>query len=561
MARVLISARMRLSLCQLDPTVGDLEGNRALILRDARRAAEAGASLAIYPELALTGYPPRDLLERPAFIADTAAALDALASELPKGITALVGFVERAAREVGPSLHNSLAVVRGGEIVAIARKRLLPTYDVFDEARYFAPGDESTVIEVDGVRVGLTICEDMWNTVPTPLATRRYDVDPVAEVIAKGAELVVNVSASPFILAKRIGRGEMLATVARRHARPLVFVNQVGGNDDLVFDGASASYAADGKLLHRLPSFDAASRVIELGSSGTLSEGPLTDEAAALDALTLGVRDYAAKCGFSGALVGLSGGIDSALTAAIAARALGPENVLGLAMPTRFSSRHSLDDARALAENLGIDYRVVPIDAIFQAYIDALTEPLDSLGPAGPGDVTFENIQARIRGATLMAMSNRRGLLLLTTGNKSEIAVGYCTLYGDMAGGLAVIADLSKTFVYRVSREVNRQAGRELVPRSTLEKPPSAELRPDQKDSDSLPDYSVLDAILERHVERGLAADDIVAEGFERAVVERVVRMVRAAEYKRRQMPPGLILTAKAFAVGRRFPIAQRYTR
>ncbi len=552
---------MRVALCQIDPVVGDLDGNRARVLHDVLRAAEAGASLAVFPELALTGYPPRDLLDRASFVADSEASVLALAAAIPPRITVLVGFVERAERPSGPSLHNAVAVLRDGAVLAVARKRLLPTYDVFDEARYFAPGSAPTVVEVDGVRVGITICEDIWNTVPTPLATRRYDVDPIADVIAAGAELLVNASASPFILPKRVGRSEMLAAVARLHARPLVFVNQVGGNDDLVFDGASAVYAADGTTLHRLPCFEEALRVVDVGAPGVVSPLPESDEAAALDALTLGIRDYAAKCGFRGALVGLSGGIDSALTAAVAARALGPDKVLGVAMPTRYSSQHSLDDAAALAANLGIDYRVVPIDGIFQSYLDGLGPHLEALGPAGPGDVTFENVQARIRCATLMAISNRRGLLLLTTGNKSEIAVGYCTLYGDMAGGLAVIADLPKTFVYRVSHEVNRQAGRELIPRSTLEKPPSAELRPDQKDSDSLPDYAVLDAILERHVERGLGPDAIVEDGFDRATVERVVRMVRLAEYKRRQMPPGLILTAKAFAVGRRFPIAQRYTR
>ncbi len=521
---------MRVALCQIDPIVGDLEGNRALVLRDARRAAAEGASLAVFPELALAGYPPRDLLDRPVFADDLEASLGALVTELPPELTVVVGFAERVEEAAGPRLRNAVAVVAGGRITAVARKRLLPTYDVFDEARYFAPGSASTVVAVGGRKVGITICEDLWNAVASPLAIRRYDVDPCADVVAAGAEVILNVAASPFILPKRVGRGALLGAVARHHGRPLVFVNQVGGNDDLVFDGASAVYGPDGALRHRLPSFEPAFRVVDVDVPGEVSEAPVSDEAAALDALTLGVRDYAKKCGFEGALIGLSGGIDSALTAAIAARALGPDRVLGVAMPTRYSSEHSLADAKALAENLGIDYRVIDIDSIFQAYLDGLGAPLDAIAEPAANDVTFENVQARIRCATLMAISNRKGLLLLTTGNKSEIAVGYCTLYGDMAGGLAVIADLPKTFVYRVSYEVNRRAGRELIPRSTLEKPPSAELRPDQKDSDSLPDYPVLDAILERHVERGLDAAAIVAEGFDAATVERVVRMVRLAE-------------------------------
>ncbi|NOY91695.1 MAG: NAD+ synthase [Deltaproteobacteria bacterium] len=550
---------MRVALCQLDPTVGDLEGNAGLILEAAQRASVEGADLAVFSELCLTGYPPKDLLDRHSFVRDQRARLDELAAQLPPELACLVGFVHESAPVLGRRLRNAAALCRGGRVEAVIAKRLLPTYDVFDEDRHFAPGEASEPIEVAGLRVGVTICEDIWNDVDAPIAQRRYPLDPVQELADAGVDLLVNLSASPFTSSKRLARPAMLAEVARRVARPVVFVNQVGGNDDLVFDGDSTLFGADGRTLARLSRFAPDLAVVELETGGVVREGPESDAAAALEALRLGVGDYATKCGFSGAVLGLSGGIDSALTAAIACRALGPEHVLGLALPTRYSSQHSLDDAHTLAANLGMRCRDVSIDAMFQASLDALTPELDALGAAGPGDVTFENIQARLRCVTLMAASNRLGLLLLTTGNKSELAVGYCTLYGDMAGGLAVISDLPKTFVYEVAREFNAQAGREIIPESTLTKPPSAELRPDQKDSDSLPDYATLDAILERHVEQHRTVEEIIADGFDEPMVRRIVGLVRGNEYKRRQMPPGLIVTKKAFGPGRRYPIAQGY--
>jgi NAD+ synthetase len=407
----------------------------------------------------------------------------------------------------------------------------------------------------------VTICEDIWNDVDVEIRARRYEDNPIADLRAAGAELIVNLAASPFTLAKRVARSDMLAGVARKHDVPIVFVNQVGGNDDLLFDGASAIYGPDGSIWARAAAWAEDLVVADVAPGGEVKAHPSTDEGAALEALSLGVRDYARKCGFREAVLGLSGGIDSALTAVIAARALGPENVLAVAMPTRYSSKGSLTDSEALVRALGIGYRVIGIDDVFQSYIDEIGPHLDALGPAPANDVTFENVQARIRCAVLMAISNRFGSLLLTTGNKSEIAVGYCTLYGDMAGGLAVISDLPKTFVYRVSSEVNREAGREIVPRAILEKPPSAELRANQTDQDSLPPYEVLDPILELYVEDGCAIDDIVARGHDEATVRRIVRMVRINEYKRRQMPPGLIVTKKAFGPGRRYPIAQRYDR
>lgn len=552
---------MRVALCQINPTVGDLDGNVERILDAARRASAAGARLAVLPELAVTGYPPRDLLDRPRFVDDNLAALERVAAGAPADLVLLVGFVARARTAVGRGLHNAVAVVSGGAVSRVVHKRLLPTYDVFDEDRYFEPGAESRPIDFDGVPVGITVCEDIWNDVDVPIRARCYPDNPIAELVSAGAKLIVNLSASPFTLGKRIGRSEMLAGIARKHEVPLVFVNQVGGNDDLLFDGGSAVYGPDGAEWARAAAFREDLLVSDVAPGGEVREHPETDEASALEALSMGVRDYARKCGFREVVLGLSGGIDSALVAAVAARALGPDNVLAVAMPTRHSSKTSLSDAEALAGALGIRYRVIGIDDIFQTYLDELGPHLEALCDPPPNDVTFENVQARIRCAVLMAISNRTGALLLTTGNKSEIAVGYCTLYGDMAGGLAVISDLPKTFVYRVAREVNRQAGRHLVPESILTRPPSAELRENQTDQDSLPAYEVLDPILERYVEDGRSIDEIVGEGFDEATVRQVVRMVRVNEYKRRQMPPGLIVTKKAFGPGRRYPIAQAYDR
>ena len=552
---------MRVALAQIDPTVGDIDGNVERVLDAARRASAAGARIVVLPELAITGYPPRDLLERPRFVDDNLAALRRVAEGAPADVVLLVGFVDRANVQVGRRLHNAVAAIAGGGVMQVVHKRLLPTYDVFDEDRYFEPGERSEPIEVDGVRIGVTICEDIWNDVDVEIRARRYEDNPIADLRAAGAGLIVNLAASPFTLAKRVARSEMLAGVARNNEVPIVFVNQVGGNDDLLFDGASAIYGPDGAIWARAASWSEDLVVAEVAPGGEVKPEPPTDEAAALEAITLGVRDYARKCGFRRAVLGLSGGIDSALTAVIAARALGPENVLAVAMPTRYSSKGSLTDSEALVGALGIEYRVIGIDDVFQSYIDEIGPHLEALGPPPANDVTFENIQARIRCAVLMAISNRFGSLLLTTGNKSEIAVGYSTLYGDMAGGLAVISDLPKTFVYRVAREVNREAGREIIPSAILTKAPSAELRDNQTDQDSLPPYEALDPILELYVEDGCSIDDIVARGHDEATVRRVVRMVRVNEYKRRQMPPGLIVTKKAFGPGRRYPIAQRYDR
>jgi NAD+ synthase (glutamine-hydrolysing) len=562
---------MRLALLQQNPTVGAIDPNCAAILEAARRARDLGADLAITGELAVLGYPPRDLLERPSFVSAALLANERLVAELPEGITVIFGTLEAHHGGTGRPLHNAALVARRGQVVARAYKRLLPTYDVFDEDRYFEPGRDPVRFEVASRSIAVTVCEDAWNDL-TPLAygaygggvayaqadgTPRYHLNPVADVLATPADLLVNMSASPFTLPKQKARPEMFAEIARRRRTPVAFVNQVGGNDELIFDGRSTLFGPDGRVLARAGAFVPEVLVADLDRGGSVAPDLSSEEEAAYGALVLGTRDYATKCGFRRAVIGLSGGIDSALTATIAADALGPENVLGVAMPSRYSSEGSRADARALAASLGISFREISIEPMFESFLGHLSSPLEQLGSPAAADVTFENIQARLRGTVLMAISNRTGALLLTTGNKSEIGVGYCTLYGDMAGGLAVISDVPKTMVYRLARYVNREGTR--IPQSSIDKPPSAELRPNQTDQDSLPPYELLDRVLERFVEDGASRDAIVAEGIDAAVVDRVLSLVTASEYKRRQAAPGLILTKKAFGVGRRMPIAQRF--
>jgi NAD+ synthase (glutamine-hydrolysing) len=560
------SPAVRVALGQINPTIGDFDGNRRLVWEAAAEAARRGADLAIFPELALSGYPPKDLLERPAFLDAAQACLAGLAADLAAhapGVAVLVGFPERLPPSPsGRGVANSAALIEGGRVVSVTRKSLLPTYDVFDEWRYFDPAPSVAVVPFRGRRLGVTVCEDIWNDGDF-WPHRLYRADPVEALVAAGAELIVNVSASPYSIEKRRLRPRMLAASARRWARPLVFVNQVGGQDDLVFDGASLAFDASGQVIARGPEHAPALVIADLGAGGASDLAPFdeSDERSALGALVLGTRDYARRCGFQRALLGLSGGIDSALVACIAARALGPRNVLGVAMPSRFSSKGSLTDAEALARALGLEFTTISIEPMFDAYLGALAAPLNDFahdasaaGGAEAAQLTSENLQARIRGAILMALSNRQGRLLLTTGNKSEVATGYCTLYGDMAGGLAVISDAPKTLVYRLARAVNAEGL--VIPESTLTKAPSAELRPDQTDQDSLPPYDVLDAILEAHLVEGKDTAALVAAGFDAAVVADVVRRVRTSEYKRRQMPPGLKITGKAFGPGRRHPIA-----
>jgi NAD+ synthase (glutamine-hydrolysing) len=546
---------MKVALLQLNVTIGAVRANADRLLESARRAHRAGADLAVGSELALVGYPPRDLLDRASFVEEVARETARVVAGTPKGLTLSFGTVVRA-EGAGRPLANAAIVAEGGAIVAETRKRLLPMYDVFDDARHFEPGRSRTTITVGGKRLTITICEDAWAEVDG-IGTR-YGDNPLAEVSPATTDVLVNLSASPFTLHKLSFRPKLFSDLARRHGVSVVLVNQVGGNDELVFDGRSSVWNPRGDLIARAPMFEEALSIVDLdGAGGEIAPEALGRAEAAYRALVLGVRDYSRKCGFKRAVIGLSGGIDSALTATIAADALGPENVIGVAMPTRYSSEGSLTDAARLAKTLGIRYEVVDIDPIFVRYLEQLDPLVSRLSPPGPGDVTWENVQARIRGATLMAVSNRTGAIVLTTGNKSELAVGYCTLYGDMVGGLAVISDLPKTMVYELARWVNRDEER--IPQSSLDKPPSAELRPDQKDEDSLPPYSVLDPILELHVELGLGKDEIISHGFAADVVSRVLHMVRVSEYKRRQAAPGLIVTSKAFGPGRRMPIAQGF--
>ena len=656
---------MRIALCQINPTVGDLAGNARKHLEFVRRAKAAGAALAVFPELSLLGYPPKDLLLKPSFVDESLRAVDALAADIGDGIDVIVGYADRNPDPVGRPLHNAVALLRGGRVASRHLKTLLPTYDVFDESRYFEPGErderENLVAVADEAGrsrvVGMSVCEDLWNDEQL-IARRLYHENPIADLMAAGAELLVNASASPFVLGKHAFRLELFAAQARRFGKPIVYVNQVGGNDELVFDGNSVVIDGTGKVIGHAKAFGEDLLIVDVevpatqsgsagrtasplspreragvranvellglrGDSGLEGTGtaqskpsgarphphPLpggegagggsaadlpaessassrayagerldlrhhhnqpenaperqaestgfaeTDLKAVFSALVLGLRDYVHKTGFKSVVLGLSGGIDSALVAALAAEAFGPANVVGVAMPSKYSSDHSVADAKALAANLGVTFHVVPIKAVHDAFEATLAEVF-----AGTqSDVAEENLQARSRGAILMALSNKFNHLLLTTGNKSELAVGYCTLYGDMCGGLAVISDVPKTLVWELSRYYNRLKGREMIPRNSIEKPPSAELRPNQTDQDSLPPYEVLDGILFRYVEEEKGPGQIVAEGFDEATVTRVIRLIDRSEYKRRQAAPGLKVTSRAFGFGRRMPIAQRY--
>ena len=541
---------MKIALAQINTTVGDFAGNTARLREACERAAELGAELVLAPELAITGYPPRDLLLKSGFIEGNLAALAELAADI--GDTALVvGHVGLNADQPGRRAINAVSLLYRGKVVATRTKSLLPTYDVFDEARYFEPATENTPVDFNGHSLGLTVCEDVWND-ENFWCDRRYRVNPVEALVEQGAELILNVSASPWHLGKHRMRADMLASLAAKVARPLLYCNAVGGNDELIFDGGSLALNTEGKPIAPGKFFAEDLVMVDTEASPVELSTP-KDEALLHDALVLGVRDYLGKCGFRSAVIGLSGGIDSAVTAVLAVAALGKENVRGVALPSQYSSASSLDDAQALARNLGIQYDVVPIKAGFKT----AKQSLEQVFGDRPEDVTEENMQARLRGLLLMAMSNKFGSLVLTTGNKSELAVGYCTLYGDMCGGLAVISDLPKTMVYRLARWMNRDG--EVIPVSTIEKPPSAELRLDQKDEDSLPPYDVLDAILERYVVEGQSVDEILAADFDADTVRRIARLIEHNEYKRRQAAPGLKVTSKAFGVGRRIPVAQRY--
>jgi NAD+ synthetase len=572
---------MRIALAQINPTVGDIEGNSRKIIDFTDRARSGGANVVVFPELAVPGYPPKDLLLKPRFVEDNLRAVRTIASRVGGGIEVLVGYAERNDDPVGRPLHNAVAVLRDGQVRSRHFKTLLPTYDVFDESRYFEPGlksDRNQLVHIGDVPMGLSICEDLWNDEKL-IARRLYRENPIEDLSAAGARIMINASASPYVVGKNEFRLKLFGEQAKRFGRPLIVVNQVGGNDELVFDGNSVVFDGTGRVVAQATDFEEDLVLVDFvardtgfqpvldspnnqqGQRGRVTgsvPGASTPSAgieSIYKALVLGLRDYVRKCGFKSVVLGLSGGIDSALTAVLAVDALGSQCVVGVAMPSRFSSQHSIDDARQLAENLGIAFHVVPIENVHDAYERTLAPVFKGLQP----DVTEENLQARIRGALLMAFSNKFNHLLISTGNKSELAVGYTTLYGDMCGGLALISDVPKTMVWEMSRWINARAGRELIPRSSIEKVPSAELRPNQSDQDSLPPYEVLDEIIERYVEDERSAAEIVADGFDAAMVSRVIRMIDRSEYKRRQAAPGIKVTSRAFGFGRRMPIAQNY--
>jgi len=547
---------VRIALAQIDPTVGDFSGNTAKIVEFARRARQGGADLVLFPELAVCGYPPADLLEKPSFVTRCGEAVCEIARATARDSIAIItGYVTAAEHGAGKHVMNSAALLRHGHVEFVQSKMLLPYYDVFDEQRYFAPAPRQRLCHLDGHPVALTICEDAWND-KSFWENRLYSVDPVDELMRQGAGLVLNISASPWWRDKRALRCEMLSAIATRNRVPVAMVNQVGGNDSLIFDGSSMVIGPDGKVIAQAKSFEEDLVFADWDGariSGDLREQPGDEDQAMLDALVLGTRDYVHKCGFSKAVIALSGGIDSALVTAIAARALGPENVTTLGMPSPYSSQGSIGDSRHLAENLGVRYEVIPIDEVFSGFNHALAPIFAGRQP----DITEENIQSRIRGSLLMAFSNKFNALVLTTGNKSEMSTGYCTLYGDMVGALAVIGDVFKTRVYDLCRRLNAEM--EMIPRAILEKPPSAELRPGQKDTDTLLPYEVLDPVLEAYVERYETPEAIAADrGLDPDTVRAVVRMVERSEYKRQQAAPVLKVTPKAFGMGRRFPIAAK---
>jgi NAD+ synthetase len=545
---------VKIALAQLNPTIGDVEGNTARVIDALQAAAKLGVELVIFPEQTILGYPAKDLLLRPEIISHNTAALDAVAKHT-SGAAALIGVAEPNREAIGRLLYNSAVLLAGGRVVGRWTKRLLPTYDVFDEARYFEPGGLQQPVEFHSVRLGVTICEDMlWQEMRgRPL----YRCDPAAESAQAGADVLINISASPYCIDKHAWRIQRLAQDARRHCRPVVYVNQVGGNDELLFDGGSCVLDAEGRVVAQAKSFAEDVLIVDLSDFGGARRERVPGGVAGVhEALVMGLRDYARKCGFRSAVLGLSGGVDSAVVAALAVEALGAGQVHGVAMPSRFSSPHSISDARLLAENLGIGLTIIKIERVHRALEETLAAPLGGQ----LGELTAENLQARVRGVILMAMSNQTGALLLTTGNKSEVAVGYCTLYGDMCGGLAVISDVPKTMVYQLARHINERSGRSIIPEGSLTKPPSAELRPNQTDQDTLPPYDTLDGILQRFEEQMESAVQISAAGFDARVVADVVRRMQLSEYKRQQMAPGLKVTTRAFGFGRRMPIAARWS-
>ncbi|MDO9390638.1 MAG: NAD+ synthase [bacterium] len=555
---------MKIAICQYNPVVGDLDGNLAKVALALKSSARQKPDLLVFPELFLTGYPPRDLLEKDWFLEKIKRAIKDIAKLSGKrpDIGILIGAPTLVVENTSSRLYNSALLIHRGKVIFTQHKTLLPTYDVFDETRYFKPAEKVSVVNFKGRKLGISICEDAWNDAALwpkacPEHSRRgkpYTLDPIKTLAKAGAEIFINLSASPFEMGKASLRSGLFTRLAKKYRRPFIYVNQIGGNDELVFDGRSFAVNEAGQTVLTMKAFEEELAILDTEDTALSIKWPKPDPAGdAYQALVLGLRDYLKKTGFHQAVIGLSGGIDSALVAAIAAEALGPKNVKGISMPSPYSSKGSVDDSRKLAENLGIGFKVIPISGLYQKYLSSLKNTFKGTKPG----LAEENIQARIRGNILMAFSNKFGHIVLSTGNKSEMAVGYCTLYGDMSGGLSVISDVPKTLVYKIAGYVNRKG--EVIPRATIRKAPSAELRPNQKDQDTLPPYPVLDAILEYHLEDGRSREEIIKHGYKPAVVDWVIRAVRNSEYKRRQAAPGLKVTSKAFGSGRRMPVAARY--
>ena len=558
---------MKICLAQINLTIGAFKQNVGKICKSINTAREKGADLVIFPEMSVVGYPPKDLLELSGFVDSNLKALEEVKNSVT-GISAIVGFVDRNVAQRGKALYNAAAHIKNRKIVSRHYKSLLPTYDVFDEDRYFEPTHDISIAKISGRKFGISICEDVWGADVVWPGTIHHK-DPVECMVRQGAEIIINISASPFTIGKQDVRLKMLTGHAKRNKVPIVFVNQIGGNDDLVFDGNSLVINKEGIVVGRASGFKEELLMVEFKGSDLTIGGNKSRSAkkeaqyaagegdieSVYNALVLGTRDYVKKCGFKKAVIGLSGGIDSAVTAVIAVKALGKNKVLGVTMPSTFSSKGSVDDSMVLAKRLGIKCELIPIKSVYNAYTKTLSDVFAGL----PFDVTEENLQARIRGKILMAISNKHGYLVLTTGNKSELAVGYCTLYGDMCGGLAVISDIPKTMVYSLAEYINRR--KEIIPADTIEKPPSAELRPNQKDQDSLPSYDVLDGVLRAYVEESKDVGDIIEMGYDESLVKDIINKVDRNEYKRKQAAPGLKVTTKAFGTGRRMPLAQRYTR
>lgn len=541
---------MKIALAQINTTIGDFQGNLDRILDYVRLAGQRNADLVVFPELAITGYPPKDLLERPDFIRANLRVLRQLAKKITKP-ACVVGFVDSRKGKTGKPLANAAALIHKRKIIGTKHKHLLPTYDVFDEGRYFEPGLSSPVFDLLGKKIGISICEDIW-TDQSYWGNPIYSVDPILEQAYSGAEYLINLSASPFSVGRGKDREKVLGRHAKRYGRPVVYVNLVGGNDDLVFDGGSLVINGQGRVVTRLKRFSEDLAIVNMDKLRPLKKTNVKGDEEVLDALTLGLKDYMRKCDFKKTVIGLSGGIDSALTAWIAVQAVGAKNVLGVSMPSPYSSKGSVKDAENLARSLGVEFRVLPISGLFTGYKETLSYEHDK-----KIDVTLQNIQARIRGNLLMAISNREGRLLLTTGNKSEMSIGYCTLYGDMAGGFSVLIDVPKTMVYRLARLANRR--KKAIPVSSITKPPSAELAPDQTDQDDLPSYEVLDDILSSYIENQLQPEEILKRGHQKKIVTDVLKRLDNNEYKRMQAPPGIRITNKAFGYGRRVPISSRY--